>query len=222
MVLKVLSLAHTVLNFFFFFLSLCISLDFFYFLNFFILLFHFLLDYSSGLSPLYSPVNFCGTPLGQNQKRIPDLSLNTMIGESFCCRCNLRVLWMIMILLVKCGLDFSSDSMLHMAEVVRVDRCSCYGQNEYTYRECFNTIFKRYHMRGSGAGSKVESSSVTTRISRRPHRASIRRYLHPEAGHRDESDRGERGPGSLERHVELDRERQREGEIKKEKRRDKR
>uniref|UniRef100_A0AAY4ESP9 WD repeat-containing protein 11 n=1 Tax=Denticeps clupeoides TaxID=299321 RepID=A0AAY4ESP9_9TELE len=38
---------------------------------------------SSGLSPLYSPVSFCGTPLGQNQKRIPDLSLNTMIGHSF-------------------------------------------------------------------------------------------------------------------------------------------
>lgn len=36
----------------------------------------------SGLSPLYSPVNFCGTPLGQNQKRIPDLSLNTMIGPT--------------------------------------------------------------------------------------------------------------------------------------------
>ncbi|XP_036402686.1 WD repeat-containing protein 11 [Megalops cyprinoides] len=38
---------------------------------------------SSGLSPLYSPVSFCGTQLGQNQKRIPDLSLNTMIGQSF-------------------------------------------------------------------------------------------------------------------------------------------
>ncbi|KAG7462691.1 hypothetical protein MATL_G00187500, partial [Megalops atlanticus] len=38
---------------------------------------------SSGLSPLYSPVSFCGTLLGQNQKRIPDLSLNTMIGQSF-------------------------------------------------------------------------------------------------------------------------------------------
>ncbi|XP_017320048.1 WD repeat-containing protein 11 isoform X1 [Ictalurus punctatus] len=37
---------------------------------------------SSGLSPLYSPVNFCGTPLGQNQKRIPDLSLNSMIGPT--------------------------------------------------------------------------------------------------------------------------------------------
>uniref|UniRef100_A0A672NJL1 WD repeat-containing protein 11 n=1 Tax=Sinocyclocheilus grahami TaxID=75366 RepID=A0A672NJL1_SINGR len=37
---------------------------------------------SSGLPPLYSPVNFCGTPLLQNQKCIPDLSLNTMIGHS--------------------------------------------------------------------------------------------------------------------------------------------
>lgn len=37
---------------------------------------------SSGLPPLYSPVNFCGTPLRQNQKCIPDLSLNTMIGHS--------------------------------------------------------------------------------------------------------------------------------------------
>uniref|UniRef100_A0A8C1VJL7 WD repeat-containing protein 11 n=1 Tax=Cyprinus carpio TaxID=7962 RepID=A0A8C1VJL7_CYPCA len=36
---------------------------------------------SSGLPPLYSPVNFCGTPLHQNQKCIPDLSLNTMIGK---------------------------------------------------------------------------------------------------------------------------------------------
>uniref|UniRef100_A0A672NHH3 WD repeat-containing protein 11 n=1 Tax=Sinocyclocheilus grahami TaxID=75366 RepID=A0A672NHH3_SINGR len=37
---------------------------------------------NSGLPPLYSPVNFCGTPLLQNQKCIPDLSLNTMIGHS--------------------------------------------------------------------------------------------------------------------------------------------
>ncbi|XDV50891.1 hypothetical protein PO909_019879, partial [Leuciscus waleckii] len=37
---------------------------------------------SSGLPPLYSPVNFCGTPLRPNQKCIPDLSLNTMIGHS--------------------------------------------------------------------------------------------------------------------------------------------
>uniref|UniRef100_A0A4W5MMQ8 WD repeat domain 11 n=1 Tax=Hucho hucho TaxID=62062 RepID=A0A4W5MMQ8_9TELE len=37
---------------------------------------------SSGLSPLYAPVTFCGSPLGQNQKKIQDLSLNTMIGQS--------------------------------------------------------------------------------------------------------------------------------------------
>ncbi|XP_064788043.1 WD repeat-containing protein 11 isoform X2 [Oncorhynchus masou masou] len=37
---------------------------------------------SSGLSPLYAPVAFCGSPLGQNQKKIQDLSLNTMIGQS--------------------------------------------------------------------------------------------------------------------------------------------
>ncbi|TRY60023.1 hypothetical protein DNTS_011017 [Danionella cerebrum] len=37
---------------------------------------------SSGLPPLYSAVNFCGTPLRQNQKGISDLSLNTMIGHS--------------------------------------------------------------------------------------------------------------------------------------------
>ncbi|KAK7148110.1 hypothetical protein R3I93_012434 [Phoxinus phoxinus] len=37
---------------------------------------------SSGLPPLHSPVNFCGTPLRPNQKSIPDLSLNTMIGHS--------------------------------------------------------------------------------------------------------------------------------------------
>ncbi|XP_056326423.1 WD repeat-containing protein 11 [Danio aesculapii] len=37
---------------------------------------------SSGLPPLYSAVNFCGTPLRQNQKCIPDLSLNSMIGHS--------------------------------------------------------------------------------------------------------------------------------------------
>ncbi|KAJ8014088.1 hypothetical protein DPEC_G00036620 [Dallia pectoralis] len=36
----------------------------------------------SGFSPLYSPVAFCGSPLGQNQKKIQDLSLNTMIGQS--------------------------------------------------------------------------------------------------------------------------------------------
>uniref|UniRef100_A0A7N6BBI3 WD repeat-containing protein 11 n=1 Tax=Anabas testudineus TaxID=64144 RepID=A0A7N6BBI3_ANATE len=37
---------------------------------------------SSGLSPLYSPVSFCGAPLGPNQKRIQDLSLNSMIGQT--------------------------------------------------------------------------------------------------------------------------------------------
>ncbi|KAL0964187.1 hypothetical protein UPYG_G00320450 [Umbra pygmaea] len=37
---------------------------------------------SSGLSPLYSPVAFCGSPLGLNQKKIQDLSLNTMIGQN--------------------------------------------------------------------------------------------------------------------------------------------
>ncbi|KAJ8250706.1 hypothetical protein COCON_G00226280 [Conger conger] len=37
---------------------------------------------SSGLSPLYSPGSFGSTPLGQNQKKILDLSLNTMIGQS--------------------------------------------------------------------------------------------------------------------------------------------
>uniref|UniRef100_A0A667XVF7 WD repeat-containing protein 11 n=1 Tax=Myripristis murdjan TaxID=586833 RepID=A0A667XVF7_9TELE len=37
---------------------------------------------SSGLSPLYSPVSFCGAPLGPNQKKIQDLSLNTMIGQT--------------------------------------------------------------------------------------------------------------------------------------------
>ncbi|KAI9533694.1 WD repeat-containing protein 11 [Dissostichus eleginoides] len=34
---------------------------------------------SSGLSPLYTPISFCGSPLGTNQKRIQDLSLNSMI-----------------------------------------------------------------------------------------------------------------------------------------------
>ncbi|KAM3863409.1 WD repeat-containing protein 11 [Diretmus argenteus] len=37
---------------------------------------------SSGLSPLYSPISFCGAPLGPNQKRVQDLSLNTMIGQT--------------------------------------------------------------------------------------------------------------------------------------------
>uniref|UniRef100_A0AAR2LXY6 WD repeat-containing protein 11 n=1 Tax=Pygocentrus nattereri TaxID=42514 RepID=A0AAR2LXY6_PYGNA len=39
-------------------------------------------NFSSGLSPLYSPINFCGIPLNRSQKRIPDLSLNTMIGHT--------------------------------------------------------------------------------------------------------------------------------------------
>ncbi|MEQ2290701.1 WD repeat-containing protein 11, partial [Ameca splendens] len=37
---------------------------------------------SSGLSPLFSPVSFCGAPLGPNQKRIQDLSLNSMISQT--------------------------------------------------------------------------------------------------------------------------------------------
>uniref|UniRef100_A0A8D3E7C0 WD repeat-containing protein 11 n=1 Tax=Scophthalmus maximus TaxID=52904 RepID=A0A8D3E7C0_SCOMX len=37
---------------------------------------------SSGLSPLYSPVSFCGAPLGPKQKRIQDLCLNSMIGQT--------------------------------------------------------------------------------------------------------------------------------------------
>uniref|UniRef100_A0A4W4H9W4 WD repeat-containing protein 11 n=1 Tax=Electrophorus electricus TaxID=8005 RepID=A0A4W4H9W4_ELEEL len=37
---------------------------------------------STGLSPLYTPLDFCATPLAQNQKRIPDLSLNSMIGKT--------------------------------------------------------------------------------------------------------------------------------------------
>ncbi|KAF3842420.1 hypothetical protein F7725_024371 [Dissostichus mawsoni] len=36
----------------------------------------------SGLSPLYTPISFCGSPLGTNQKRIQDLSLNSMIGQT--------------------------------------------------------------------------------------------------------------------------------------------
>uniref|UniRef100_A0A8C5FWZ5 WD repeat-containing protein 11 n=1 Tax=Gadus morhua TaxID=8049 RepID=A0A8C5FWZ5_GADMO len=35
-----------------------------------------------GLSPLYSPVSFCGAPLANNQKRIQELSLNTMISQT--------------------------------------------------------------------------------------------------------------------------------------------
>ncbi|XP_060943690.1 WD repeat-containing protein 11 [Limanda limanda] len=37
---------------------------------------------NSGLSPLYSPVSFCGAALGPTQKRIQDLSLNSMIGQT--------------------------------------------------------------------------------------------------------------------------------------------
>uniref|UniRef100_A0A8C7XIU8 WD repeat-containing protein 11 n=1 Tax=Oryzias sinensis TaxID=183150 RepID=A0A8C7XIU8_9TELE len=37
---------------------------------------------TSCLSPLYSPVAFCGAPLGPSQKRIQDLSLNSMIGQT--------------------------------------------------------------------------------------------------------------------------------------------
>uniref|UniRef100_H3AKR3 WD repeat-containing protein 11 n=1 Tax=Latimeria chalumnae TaxID=7897 RepID=H3AKR3_LATCH len=37
----------------------------------------------SGASPLYSPVSFCGIPVGPQQKRVPDLSLDCMIaGQS--------------------------------------------------------------------------------------------------------------------------------------------
>uniref|UniRef100_A0A8D3DQA9 WD repeat-containing protein 11 n=1 Tax=Scophthalmus maximus TaxID=52904 RepID=A0A8D3DQA9_SCOMX len=38
--------------------------------------------HNSGLSPLYSPVSFCGAPLGPKQKRIQDLCLNSMIGQT--------------------------------------------------------------------------------------------------------------------------------------------
>ncbi|KAL6101357.1 wdr11 [Pungitius sinensis] len=37
---------------------------------------------SSGLSPLFTPVSFCGAPLGLNQKTIQDLSLSSMIGQT--------------------------------------------------------------------------------------------------------------------------------------------
>ncbi|XP_041124684.1 WD repeat-containing protein 11 isoform X2 [Polyodon spathula] len=40
------------------------------------------IQYSSGVSPLYSPVSFCGVPLRLHQRRIPDLSLDSMIGQS--------------------------------------------------------------------------------------------------------------------------------------------
>ncbi|XP_028681437.2 WD repeat-containing protein 11 [Erpetoichthys calabaricus] len=38
-------------------------------------------SHSSGVSPLFSPASFCGTPLGLQQKRILDLSLDNMIGD---------------------------------------------------------------------------------------------------------------------------------------------
>ncbi|KAM7074056.1 WD repeat-containing protein 11 isoform 1-T1 [Molossus nigricans] len=37
---------------------------------------------SSGLSPLYSPVSFCGVPVGVLQSKLPDLSLDNMIAQS--------------------------------------------------------------------------------------------------------------------------------------------
>ncbi|XP_012497837.1 PREDICTED: WD repeat-containing protein 11 [Propithecus coquereli] len=37
---------------------------------------------SSGVSPLYSPVSFCGIPVGVLQNKLPDLSLDNMIGQS--------------------------------------------------------------------------------------------------------------------------------------------
>ncbi|XP_061693109.1 WD repeat-containing protein 11 isoform X2 [Syngnathoides biaculeatus] len=37
---------------------------------------------SSGLSPLYSLMSFCGSPLAPNQKHIQNLSLNSMIGQT--------------------------------------------------------------------------------------------------------------------------------------------
>ncbi|XP_009324305.1 PREDICTED: WD repeat-containing protein 11 [Pygoscelis adeliae] len=36
---------------------------------------------SSSASPLYSPVSFCGIPVGAFQNKIPDLSLDNMIGQ---------------------------------------------------------------------------------------------------------------------------------------------
>ncbi|XP_073934293.1 WD repeat-containing protein 11 isoform X2 [Castor canadensis] len=37
---------------------------------------------SCGVSPLYSPVSFCGIPVGVLQNKLPDLSLDNMIGQS--------------------------------------------------------------------------------------------------------------------------------------------
>ncbi|KAL8187257.1 UNVERIFIED_CONTAM: WD repeat-containing protein 11, partial [Gekko kuhli] len=36
---------------------------------------------NSSASPLYSPVSFCGIPVGPSQNRLPDLSLDNMIGQ---------------------------------------------------------------------------------------------------------------------------------------------
>lgn len=38
---------------------------------------------SSSASPLYSPVSFCGIPVGAFQNKLPDLSLDNMIGKNF-------------------------------------------------------------------------------------------------------------------------------------------
>uniref|UniRef100_A0A8D0HKB0 Uncharacterized protein n=1 Tax=Sphenodon punctatus TaxID=8508 RepID=A0A8D0HKB0_SPHPU len=37
---------------------------------------------SSSVSPLYSPISFCGIPVGALQNKLPDLSLDNMIGKS--------------------------------------------------------------------------------------------------------------------------------------------
>ncbi|XP_043912007.1 WD repeat-containing protein 11 [Protopterus annectens] len=37
---------------------------------------------STNASPLYSPISFCGIPVGSVQKKFPDLSLDSMIGQS--------------------------------------------------------------------------------------------------------------------------------------------
>nr|XP_028572438.1 WD repeat-containing protein 11-like [Podarcis muralis] len=36
---------------------------------------------NSTASPLYSPVSFCGIPVGASQNKLPDLSLDNMIGQ---------------------------------------------------------------------------------------------------------------------------------------------
>lgn len=43
--------------------------------------FHFFYS-SSSASPLYSPVSFCGIPVGAFQNKLPDLSLDNMIGKN--------------------------------------------------------------------------------------------------------------------------------------------